>query len=245
MIQYHHSFPTSSPIIFQRYILQLFLRHGCRLILVVLLLLRPNRDGNVQSFSIFRSLSSSSWHVDRPTSFAGTTILLPQCYCRRSHPTPFRKTHRYDFLSRNVPLTSSSTSLPVQKLNHYDTTSPNNNDRNDSSSSNDQKKREEEAMIQWELFQKYHAPDDTRTTWKGIWTTYNYMGDKKPTNNANDVHRGMIEHTHTIVIGATQSDCKTCFDTMETKDIHIALYQKPTDLLDKKIRLGANGLVMG
>lgn len=99
-----------------------------------------------------------------------------------------------------------------------------------------------ESMIQWELFQKYHA----KGSWKGTWTTYDYLGDVQletiASVNYEHDNDNTIRQSHTIVVGATQSDCETCFDSMETKDMPVATYT-PNDM--KKSRLGACGMVNG
>ena len=101
--------------------------------------------------------------------------------------------------------------------------------------------------LQWQLFQKYHA----RGSWKGVWTTYDYMGDVIDEAIASvnlagdDDDDDKVSHVHTIVTDAKLSDCATCFDsTMQTKDLPVAEYTKDT-LLNKKIRCAANSLVIG
>lgn len=91
---------------------------------------------------------------------------------------------------------------------------------------------DEETALQWALFQKYQA----RGSWRGIWTTYDYLGDVidetvasvnlQPMfdfdNNSDLASR--VDHTHTIVMGAKKSDCATCFDSFECKTIPVASY---------------------
>jgi len=101
--------------------------------------------------------------------------------------------------------------------------------------------QQDEAAIQWDLFQKYHLGN-----WKGVWTTYDYIGDVMDETVAsvdlNLVSDNLIQHVHTVVVGAKTSDCKTCFDSMQTKTMPIATYQ-PNNL--RKIRLAANAMVNG
>lgn len=101
---------------------------------------------------------------------------------------------------------------------------------------------DDDADIQWELFQKYHA----RGSWKGIWTTYDYMGDVVDETVAavdlHNVNEDTIVHTHTVVVGAKRSDCATCFDSMETKTLPIAEYTR--DNL-RRLRLGSCAMVNG
>lgn len=33
--------------------------------------------------------------------------------------------------------------------------------------------KEDDTEIQWDLFKRHHAPG----SWKGVWTSYNYIGD--------------------------------------------------------------------
>lgn len=104
---------------------------------------------------------------------------------------------------------------------------------------------DDDSAIQWQLFQKYH----NKGSWKGVWTTYDYMGDVSLETvasvdyNPTDQGEG-VDVSHTIVVGATQSDCATCFDSMETKTIPVARYT-PDTLAARKTRLGACGMVVG
>jgi hypothetical protein len=85
----------------------------------------------------------------------------------------------------------------------------------------------DEAALQWDLLQKYHA----KGSWKGIWSTYDYMGDLQDETVASvDLlpNKDNVEHTHTIVVGAKRSDCTTCFDSMETKTLPVATYTPAT-----------------
>lgn len=82
----------------------------------------------------------------------------------------------------------------------------------------------DDAAIQWELFNKHHA----KGSWKGIWTSYDMLGDVIDETVAsvdlNAKSDNLIEHTHTIVVGAKRSDCATCFDSMEQKVLPVAQY---------------------
>ncbi|KAG7342612.1 hypothetical protein IV203_017857 [Nitzschia inconspicua] len=116
---------------------------------------------------------------------------------------------------------------------------------------------DDDASIQWELFQKHHA----RGCWKGIWTTYDYIGDVQdetvasvnllPSNledddNDDDISDNIavvVDHSHTIVIGAKRSDCKTCFDSMEQRTFPVARYTR--DNLLQRSRLAGISLVNG
>jgi hypothetical protein len=102
----------------------------------------------------------------------------------------------------------------------------------------------DETAIQWELFNRHHA----RGSWKGIWSTYDYIGDVidetvasvdlNPTDTGNTV-----EHSHTIVVGAKRSDCKTCFDSMEQKTLPVATYT-PDNILQRR-RMAGVSMVIG
>jgi len=95
--------------------------------------------------------------------------------------------------------------------------------------------------IQWQLFQKHH----TKGCWKGIWTTYDYIGDVQDETVAAvvlDSDDEVVEQSHQIVVGAKRSDCKTCFDDMEIKTIPVTSYSK-NDM--KRTRLASCALVNG
>ncbi|VEU39844.1 unnamed protein product [Pseudo-nitzschia multistriata] len=53
----------------------------------------------------------------------------------------------------------------------------------------------------------------------------------------------IVEHEHTIVIGAKRSDCATCFDSMETRTLPVQQYT-PDNIL-KKSRLAGVSMVNG
>ena len=101
---------------------------------------------------------------------------------------------------------------------------------------------EDDTEVQWELFNKHHA----KGSWKGVWTTYDYIGDiideTVASVDLNAVGEDNIEHTHTIVVGAKRSDCKTCFDSMETRTLPVAQYT-PQDR--KKSRFAACSMING
>jgi hypothetical protein len=109
---------------------------------------------------------------------------------------------------------------------------------------------DDDAAIQWDLFQKHHALG----SWKGIWTTYDYMGDVidetvasvnlQPLQQEGDDGRvTMIDHSHTIVIDAKRSDCQTCFDSMEQTTLPVARYTPETIL--SRSRLAGVSMVNG
>jgi len=102
---------------------------------------------------------------------------------------------------------------------------------------------EDNPAIQWELFNKHHA----KGSWKGVWTSYDYIGDVIDETVAsvdlNPIENDEIEHTHTIVVGAKKSDCKTCFDSMETKTLPVQKYT-PDNILSKS-RLAGVSMVNG
>lgn len=130
------------------------------------------------------------------------------------------------FVLRSQPLTSSRTSQ----------------DSHCSLASASIASEADEAALQWELFNKHHA----KGSWKGIWTTYDFIGDvmDETVASVDLIPKGQdkIEHTHTIVVGAKRSDCATCFDSMETKTLPVATYT-PTDL--RKSRFAACSMVSG
>ena len=101
---------------------------------------------------------------------------------------------------------------------------------------------EEDSVLQWNLFKKHHA----KGSWKGIWSTHDNIGDVVDETVASvDLNlQGdtLIDHTHTIVVGAKRSDCETCFDSMETKTLPVAQYT-PDNL--RNARFAACGMVNG
>ncbi|KAL3924471.1 MAG: hypothetical protein SGILL_001027 [Bacillariaceae sp.] len=102
----------------------------------------------------------------------------------------------------------------------------------------------DDPEIQWDLFNKNHA----KGSWKGIWTTYDYIGDvmDETVASVNLDPKGdgkHVEHTHTIVVGAKRSDCETCFDSMETKTLPVAQYSPET--LIQRSRLAGVSMVSG
>jgi hypothetical protein len=105
----------------------------------------------------------------------------------------------------------------------------------------------DDPTIQWDLFNKHHA----KGSWKGIWTSYDYIGDVIDETvasvdlnlNENDKGDKVIDHTHTIVVGAKRSDCKTCFDSMEQKTLPVAQYT-PDNILQRS-RLAGVSMVNG
>jgi len=105
---------------------------------------------------------------------------------------------------------------------------------------------EDDSEIQWDLFTKHHAKGgDDAASWKGIWTSYDYIGDVVDETVASVNYapkQGGIEQTHTIVVGAKKSDCETCFDSMETKTFPVATF---TPQQMHKSRLGSVALVNG
>uniref|UniRef100_A0A7R9WYV5 DUF3598 domain-containing protein n=1 Tax=Craspedostauros australis TaxID=1486917 RepID=A0A7R9WYV5_9STRA len=110
----------------------------------------------------------------------------------------------------------------------------------------DEYEAEADIAIQWELFKKHHA----KGSWKGVWTTYNFIGDiidetvaSVDLNLQSKFDDMVVDHAHTIVVGAKKSDCETCFDSFDTKTLPVARYTPET--LSQRNRLGANGMVIG
>ena len=108
---------------------------------------------------------------------------------------------------------------------------------------------EDELELQWDLFRQHHA----KGSWKGIWTTYDYIGDVMDETVASVNYRSppddqnIVQQTHTIVTGAKRSDCATCFDSMDVKEFPVKTYNKkdPTQTAFQKSRLAANAMVNG
>lgn len=84
---------------------------------------------------------------------------------------------------------------------------------------------QDDLSIQWDLFKKHHA----KGSWKGVWTSYDYIGDVIDETVASvdlDVNdeQNAIQQTHQIVVGAKRSDCAKCFDTFDVKSLPVATY---------------------
>jgi hypothetical protein len=98
----------------------------------------------------------------------------------------------------------------------------------------------DDSSVQWELFQRHHLG-----SWKGVWTTYDYISDVIDETVASvelDYDADTIQHAHKVVVGAKRSDCETCFDSMDVKTIPIATYT-PGNL--RKSRLASCSMVNG
>ena len=126
--------------------------------------------------------------------------------------------------------------------------SSNNGGGGSSRSSEEDDEDDDDIAIQWNLFKKHHA----KGSWKGIWTSYDYMGDLLDETVASvdlnlnkdgqEEEEEVITQNHQFVVGATRSDCATCFDSMETKTIPVAVYT-PNNL--RRQRFAACGMVNG
>lgn len=108
---------------------------------------------------------------------------------------------------------------------------------------NDLNAAEDDLEIQWDLFKKHHA----KGSYKGVWTSYDYIGDVIDETIASvnldyDESDDSIVQTHTIAVGATKSDCATCFDSSETKVLPVAKY---TQQKMRKTRVGSVGMING
>jgi hypothetical protein len=84
---------------------------------------------------------------------------------------------------------------------------------------------QDDLSIQWDLFKKHHA----RGSWKGVWTSYDYIGDVIDETVASvdldfNEEENVIDQTHQIVVGAKRSDCAKCFDSFDVKSLPIAKY---------------------
>jgi hypothetical protein len=84
---------------------------------------------------------------------------------------------------------------------------------------------QDDPSIQWDLFKKHHA----RGSWKGVWTSYDYIGDVIDETVASvdlDLSEDgeLIEQSHNIVVGAKRSDCAKCFDSFDVKTLPVAKY---------------------
>ena len=187
------------------------------------------------------SSSSSFHHLERYTSTAAFTI--------QSSPLSVSSVSSY------TSSTSSSSSIPFlihhQQHHHQQqqqpsrsqsllqlNSSPNpnqdlnqnhnqNQNQNQSSSPPPLTLPNDDDDIQWNLFRKYHVPNDDITQWYGNWTTYDYMGDIMDCINHASIQftyhptTQTITQTHEIpiptrMVELTQSDCTTCHDGITT-----------------------------
>jgi len=177
---------------------------------------------------------------------------------RRANKSPSTKTvDLFDVVGRLIGSSSSAppaaAAAPSKWLTRVSMTRPEQANVEESD-----EQRLDDNAIQWELFNKYH----NKGSWKGIWTTYDYMGDisletiasvdykqqqqqqRRQQPNENDASSSAVDVSHTIVVSATKSDCATCFDDMETRTIPVAQYT-PDNFSVRKTRLGACGMVVG
>ena len=103
----------------------------------------------------------------------------------------------------------------------------------------------DEAALQWDLMKRYHS----KGSWRGVWSTFDYMGDLVDETVASvDLSTPsdeVVQHTHTIVVGAKRSDCATCFDSMDAKTLPVATYTPETFQSGRPIRLASRSWVNG
>lgn len=82
---------------------------------------------------------------------------------------------------------------------------------------------------EWESFVATNAGK-----WRGIWTTYDDLGaqqgepDRMDTSLELSSDGERIKHVNTLFVGSVDSDCSTCFDTVETRNIPVGEYTKET-----------------
>jgi Domain of unknown function (DUF3598) len=103
---------------------------------------------------------------------------------------------------------------------------------------------QDEESIQWDLFHRHVG------TWRGIWTTYDAMGDTIDQTVAavkltvdTSTEEEMIHQTHDMYVGGTVSDCDTCFDRLAVKTLPVATYTAKN--LSRRTRLTSCGIVNG
>lgn len=101
--------------------------------------------------------------------------------------------------------------------------------------------------VQWELFQQHHVG-----SWKGLWTTYDAMGDKllesaAVVENALSEDQNAVHVTQSIIQESVSADCPTCFDSSTAKELPVANYDStlPDWTSKYRLRFGANGMVVG
>lgn len=68
--------------------------------------------------------------------------------------------------------------------------------------------------------------------WRGQWTTYDECGiqqgqaDRLDTNLQLSPDGTRMAHVNTLFVGSVDSECSTCFDSVETHDIPVGVYSK-------------------
>jgi hypothetical protein len=173
-------------------------------------------------------------------SLAMKYLIVLCAVCQFVATDSFSVTSLSSYHGRPTPFITSSNHLVSSTRRYLSSSSSLPQDTND------------DSEIQWELFKKHHALG----SWKGIWTTVDYMGDVLDETVASVdlvLQQGIvadgssnnddcIQQTHTIAVGATRSDCQTCFDSENLKTIPVAIYTK--NQLYKQ-RFAACGMVNG
>lgn len=82
---------------------------------------------------------------------------------------------------------------------------------------------------EWSEYTTRHAGN-----WRGVWATYDPTGtpqgeaDRMDTNLELSSCGTTIKHVNTLYVGSIDSECSTCFDSVETRDIPVGEYTKDT-----------------
>lgn len=170
-----------------------------------------------------------------------STIRTTEAFLANTRPLSFWKIQRPDAQSPSFHITIKSSTSSLLKRVVIPASDDDNAEKYDllPDTSN-------ESEIQWELFKKYHS---SKKSWKGVWTTYDYLGDAILETIASVNYEAMqddrsVNVSHSIVVGATKSDCATCFDNMQIKTLPVAQYT-PATMTARRTRLGACGMVVG
>lgn len=186
--------------------------------------------------------TSFSFHISsfvgtRTKSYLITTSRTASSRVRSDGRRKNRSTSTRSSTGTTSTTTTSTTTISKNSYRHVQLSNgislfmSNSNNDNDYQGGDDFKlepptlSSQEENAIQWELFTKHQA----KGKWRGIWTTYDYMGDIMDETIASvnlvlNPESQTVQHTHEFVKGKVSSDCKTCFDSQDVQTIHVANY---------------------
>ncbi|CAM9704129.1 unnamed protein product [Scytosiphon promiscuus] len=82
---------------------------------------------------------------------------------------------------------------------------------------------------EWDDYTTHHVG-----RWRGLWSTYDTAGakqgdpDRMDTTISLSPDGGTIKHVNTLFIGSVDSECSTCHDSVETRDIPAGQFTKET-----------------
>ncbi|CAM9100799.1 unnamed protein product [Ascophyllum nodosum] len=80
---------------------------------------------------------------------------------------------------------------------------------------------------EWNDYKAAHAGN-----WQGMWTTYNAAGNQQGGSDRMDALIELspdgetLRHVNILYVGSIDSECSTCFDSVETREIPLGLFTK-------------------